>query len=419
MGGKIKYGTEPTLFPLMSSEEDKTTCIFFSILKLVYPFRNKLLKSIGKSAYRSGNDFEALLHPSFGGKHSKKDIPDGYIKLEQKTTWEALVEVKIKRQDLHIAQLESYLARVKENKFDALITISNELCPQPNMPPLRLKTANKAFRKIQYFHWSWQYILYQAKLVRNEIDEGTERQILSHFIDFLESEKSGASGFKTMPKGWKKFVTMLRDRGTPGQELCDEMISAWFQETADISLQLSDHLSMQVEEIISENSVERRRDEAVSRLKTSGDMYAEFEIMDTRATFSVCLDIDARCLRFSVDHDAPKSAKTPSTQIEHFLKNFFEETDEDEWGGHEDVRLFVFWPHVKIPTDMTMFDAIRDVNDGDLKRSKLINLDKDRLKKLQLCYTPSKVSSKIQSPSGVISLLEDEVVYFVDNYVLV
>ena len=37
---------------------------------------------------------------------------------------------------------------------------------------------------------------------------------------------------------------------------------------------------------------------------------------------------------------------------------------------------------------------------------------------LELRYTPTKVSSKIQSRKGVISLIEEEIIFFARNYVI-
>jgi len=417
---RFKYGFDATLFPMTSSDEDKATSILFSILNLIQPFRDDLLKTIGKTAYKSGNDFTASLHPSFGGKYSKKDIPDGIISLDQKEIWSALVEVKIKGQDLTAVQLDNYLKRVHQNKLSALITISNELCTQPDMPPLRLKSSNKNYRKIPHYHWSWRFILHRARILlgsETAISE-LERSVLAQFVSFLEHEKSGVTGFHSMPKDWKNFVSKLRDRGTPDQALCEEVVSSWFQESSELALILSSDLETEVEEVFSDDTSERRREHATDIVKTRGDLKAEFKIDGHKYLLSVCLDIDRRTLQFSTRHDLPKTAKTPYKQVEHFLRHFHQDNEEDEWGGHDDVRIFAHWPRVKLPTDMTMFDAIQHSLDDELKNSKFINPDKDRIMNLELRYTPSKVSSKIESRKGVISLIEDEIIFFARNYVI-
>lgn len=148
MSEPFKGGMSPTLFPTTKvGSEDSCTSIFFAILDLVQPYRDRLFNSIGKSAYKSGNDYSCILRPSIGGRLSDKDIPDAKIVLNQKTEWTALVEVKIGSADLDPPQLGRYLNRAIEQKVDALITVSNEMCSDPAMPPLRLKPAEKRLRK--------------------------------------------------------------------------------------------------------------------------------------------------------------------------------------------------------------------------------------------------------------------------------
>jgi len=420
MVDKFSYGYDASLFPMTKSGEDKATSIFFAILNLIQPFRDSLLKTIGKRAYKNKVDFKATLHPSFGGNYSSKDIPDGLIQLNQKENWSALVEVKIKGNDLSTGQLTNYLKRVKENKLSALITISNELCSAPDKPPLRLKSSDRDFRKIDHFHWSWRYILFHARnvLKNGNIETDTEKKLLSQFISFLEHEKSGISGFNSMPNNWGKFTHKLRDGGIPDQEMCEEIVGSWFQETSELALILSDELHVSVNEAISSQTTERRIEEAVKLVKEHGDLRAEFCIENHNYPLTISLDVDGRRLQFSTKHDLPTTAKTPYKKIEHFLKYFFEAENGDEWGGHENVRIFAYWPHIKQPTDMTMFDAIQHSLDNELKNSTFINDDKDRIMNLELCYTPAKVSSKIMNKKNVITLIESEIVFFVRNYVV-
>lgn len=418
MAEPINQGFKPTLFPMMSSGEDQATSIFFSILTLVQPFREVMLKSISRSAYKSGTDFSAFLHPSFGGKYSKKDVPDGVIHLDQKEKWSALIEVKIKQQDLSNIQLDNYLQRVQESKMDALITISNELCPQPNMPPLRLKSANKSLRRIPHYHWSWQFIRFQAKklIIGRIVLTDIESELIGQFVDYLEHPKSGVAGYTAMPKNWKTLVDKLREGGKPDQDLLEEAVSGWFQETAELSLILAGDLGRDVEEVMDQSSVERRREEGVNQLRETGDLTASFKIEDCKSPLNVRLDVDRRNIQFSVTHDTPTSAKTPFKQVEHFLKRFHQDDEHNQWGSHEDVRLFCRWPRAKDKTDMTLFDAIQHSLDDQMKDAPLIRQDKDKLMDMDLCYTPSKVSGKISSRTQVITLLEEEIVFFARNY---
>lgn len=227
MSEPFKGGQAPTLFPMMTNGlEDRATCIFFAVLELVYPFRNILMNTIGQRAYKSGGDFECLLRPSIGGRISDKDIPDALISLDQKTLWKALVEVKIGSNDLDQAQLGRYINRAMTEKVDALITISNEMCSDPEDPPLRLKPAEKRLRKIPHYHWSWRFIRYQAELVLRKHELTLiEKALLEQFVEFLSHEKSGIHGYNSMPKCWGDFVDTLRDGGKPKTDDVDDVLA--------------------------------------------------------------------------------------------------------------------------------------------------------------------------------------------------
>jgi hypothetical protein len=54
--------------------------------------------------------------------------PDGVIRVVRgKHAWTALVEVKTGRNDLQVAQLEAYVDVAREQHFDVVLTISNQL----------------------------------------------------------------------------------------------------------------------------------------------------------------------------------------------------------------------------------------------------------------------------------------------------
>ena len=66
----------------------------------------------------------------------RKLYPDGLIRVSRgKKLWVALVEVKTGKNELVVEQLESYLDIAKEQGFDALLTISNQISPTPLSSP--------------------------------------------------------------------------------------------------------------------------------------------------------------------------------------------------------------------------------------------------------------------------------------------
>ena len=87
---------------------------------------------------------------------------------------------------------------------------------------------------------------------------------------------------------------------------------------------------------------------------------------------------------------------------ENVYMNFLENID----GQH---RFF-------LKSDIKNFDSYKYQIDDEIKNAPIIRHDKDKIMDLELRYTPSKVSGKISSRTQVITLLEEEIVFFARNY---
>ena len=415
-------GHEPRLIPSNKSDEDRATSSFLAVLIHVDEFRRVLMRSVGRSVRKSGNDFNAELHPSFRGKYSETDIPDGMIVHEKSgDTWKAAIEVKVKSNDLDLPQLERYLRKAREHKLSALITISNEMCIAPDKPPLRLKTSDRKLRSINHYHWSWSYIRHKAiqLLELDDIADSNQRYVLNEFVRFLQDPSTGIEGFRQMGPSWKELVDDLKHgvTDTP-QEVFEDAVSDWHQECADLAFQLAACLGRPVSQVVPSaiSTRESRLDEDVAHLRKHGDLQAEFDIGDGKNTLRVCLDIDRRALSVSKAYDLPTNVKTPYKRIEHFIRRVAGPEEEAEDGQHEGMRISAKWPYVKDLTSTTLFDAMQDVANGDLQQNRLVNTDKDTIQYVELQYMPPKVATKISSRKKVVELLEQSVAHFCDHY---
>lgn len=165
------------------------------------------------------------------------------------------------------------------------------------------------------------------------------------------------------------------------------------------------------------SSAEKRLKHDIDLLKKTGDLQAEFDIEGMPFNLNIVLEVDQRCLHFSMCHELTDRVKTPYKRIERFLKSFGEGNSLEETGKHNNVHLFAKWPYVPEPTDTTLFDALQAASVDELKTSKLIHPDKDTIQHVEVKYTPSGVASAIQSPSKIISKLESDIIFFCEHYV--
>jgi hypothetical protein len=86
----------------------------------------------------------------------KRCYPDGLIRVSRGArSWTALVEVKTGKSELEVPQLENYLDVAREQGFDALITISNEIPPVAGQHPT--KVDKRKLGRVDLHHWSWTY----------------------------------------------------------------------------------------------------------------------------------------------------------------------------------------------------------------------------------------------------------------------
>ena len=411
-----REGREARLFPTVSSGEDRATSIFLAVLDSVEPFRKAMMHSVGIKLRKRSSTFTTRVHPEFSTRNIGKDIPDGMIVLEQDNIWSALIEVKIKKADLDEPQLERYLKRVKEFNCQALITISNEMCANPTMPPLRLVSSDRALRRITHFHWSWMFIQNTAReiLLAGDFSNHIEKYVLEQFLDFLRDPNSGVLGFTKMNRNWPHFVSKVEIRGNPTQEDYEEIVSDWHQESSEIALIVSEVMNKRVVEIlefVGARATEKRLTADVKHLKSTKDIQSQYQIDGRRYKLCVTVDVNRRLYSISIRHDLPTTVKTPHKRIERFLKTFGLE------GQHDGISIFARWPYVSEPTDTTLFKAIQAANDGDWEDTGLILKDKETIRFIELKLTRTPGKSVFKSATKLISNLERDIRFFSTHYI--
>src|SRR5689334_6276566 len=99
----------------------------------VSEFGRELLSELDAPAGRISTFTEVQLKDGDG----RVSIPDGALVVQRgKTTWRALVEVKTGTAQLNSEQVGRYLDLAREQDFDCVVTISNQITGSPRESPV-------------------------------------------------------------------------------------------------------------------------------------------------------------------------------------------------------------------------------------------------------------------------------------------
>src|SRR5690554_3384754 len=108
--------------------EQRATSALLAVLSVVRPFSRELLSPL--KASRAGRAcVESFIETSLTTSSKAGVRPDGLIRVTygKQAPWIALVEVKTGTNPLTLEQINSYIDCARHNKYDHVITISNEI----------------------------------------------------------------------------------------------------------------------------------------------------------------------------------------------------------------------------------------------------------------------------------------------------
>jgi hypothetical protein len=110
--------------------------------------------------------------------------------------------VKTGKVALEAPQIETYLDIAREQGFDAVLTISNEIEVAPGVHPVPVD--RRKLRRVELLHLSWSQIHTEAIIerVNRSVSDPDQAWILGEFIRYLEYPKSGAVDFDDMGPAW-------------------------------------------------------------------------------------------------------------------------------------------------------------------------------------------------------------------------
>src|SRR5262249_23772024 len=142
-------------------QETRATSALLAVMPVVRDFASTLLRPAGAIA----GGIETFIEVPLKSLDGKAMRPDGLIRVTKgQRQWTALVEVKTGNNDLAREQVEMYLDIARENEFDAVITISNQIAAAAGVHPVDVD--KRKIRKVVLHHVSWAEVLSAAVLQR-------------------------------------------------------------------------------------------------------------------------------------------------------------------------------------------------------------------------------------------------------------
>lgn len=354
----LKQGSRARLIPVLAetNKENRATSIFLACLMAVDDFGASLLGTIGQRV-GTRSKVQCFTEVVLEKAPNKKDRPDGLIILDVgKRRWTALVEAKIGLSELDSEQIERYLEIARDNKIDAVITISNQLAALPTHHPVKI--AKSKLRGPKLFHWSWMHVLTQAVLLldtENALDKD-QRFILEEMVHYFRHDSSGIRQLGRMNVEWKDLTLGVKN-GARLAKTSDEVlnaITAWHQLQRDLCLiltrKLATPVSLKLTHAHKLNPEIRLRDDC-QHLAQKVSLRTTLEVPDAAAPLNITADLLRRTITCAMRINAPGDKKSAKARINWLIRQL---SDADA----SDIFVRAIWPGRAVNT-VASLDAIR------------------------------------------------------------
>jgi hypothetical protein len=244
---------------------------------------------------------------------------------------------------LRAEQVSRYLDVARDQGFDGVLTISNQLTRDANTTPVTID--RRKTRRVGLWHLSWWQILTEAIIQHRHrrIADPDQAWILGELIAYLDHENSGASGFQDMGDKWVAVRDGARqgtlrhgDKELPG--VCER----WEQFVQFLCLGLSQDLGRDVEpQRPRKQTPQARADQLRAMLVEQGTLTASVRVPDAVAPLDISADVRARTLTTSVALELPRDGR-PATRLRWALRQLDD--------APADLRLTVGFANLRATT---------------------------------------------------------------------
>ena len=230
-------------------QERRASSALLAVLHAVEEFGAAITKPLGAPK----GHLESFIEPPFELASGKCVRPDGLIQVSRgKRVWSALIEVKTGRNNLECEQIEAYLDVAKEQGFDCVITISNQIAKIPGEHPVMVD--KRRLRKVALHHLSWSRLLTEAVLQKTHrgVADPDQAWILGELIRYLEHENAGAVDFSDMGEFWVGVRDAVKNQTLRrSDKKAVEVAGKWEELVSFSALRLGRKLGTNVQEVLS------------------------------------------------------------------------------------------------------------------------------------------------------------------------
>ena len=300
-------------------QERRATSALLAVMPAVREFGRSVLAPLGAPAGTIETFIEV---PFYIGE--RRVYPDGLIRVSRgQRRWTALVEVKTGSNQLEAEQLECYLDVAREQGFDALITVSNQIPAVAGSHPTVVD--KRKLKKVALHHFSWTQLLTEAVMqkVHRGVADPDQAWILGELIRYLEHPRSGAMEFEDMGSAW----TGVRDAVVAGtlrsnDKGAAEVASRWDQLMRYACLRLGRQLGVEVQPVLSRKELAEpaiRADALLAGLASRGALDGSLRIPNAVGPITITADLRAGRISAAVDIDAPREGK-PQTRVNWLVR---------------------------------------------------------------------------------------------------
>lgn len=237
--------------------------------------------------------------------------PDGLVQISYgKAAWTALVEVKTGSAMLEADQVNAYWDIARDQGFDAVVTISNEIAPSKDVHPTEgLKVRSNS--KVQVHHYSWTAILSMCEVIKDHhgVADPEQAWILGELIRYLRHPNSGANAFDDMGADWVAVRDTARDDALRKNDpAVRDVGQRWDQLLRYAALRLEADIGESVTQQFSgtQKDPARRAQYLVDRLTGDGQLDGTLRIPNTVGDLELSVDLRARRISASVAVSAPE-----------------------------------------------------------------------------------------------------------------